>query len=170
VLATKRAARRFPPPLSVKEIKHHNSKAVGHAKTGGFALLSDEYRLGDRYSSSNREAPWVSISLGLFSLRGPVQTKKHNPTAIGFKRVIALCPTPLRRRGLSRNWTTTLFISLKQATKSVGEAIANSIIVDIASFGVFWWHQKLGDARRDPPRLSRVSSLAADRRPGSYSK
>jgi hypothetical protein len=41
-------ARRFPPPWSVKERKHHNSKAVGDEKTGGFAFVLDEYRLGGR--------------------------------------------------------------------------------------------------------------------------
>jgi hypothetical protein len=39
---------RFPPPWSVKERKHHNSKAVGDEKTGGFAFVLDEYRLGGR--------------------------------------------------------------------------------------------------------------------------
>jgi hypothetical protein len=37
---------RFPPPWSIKERKHHNSKAVGDEKTGGFAFVLDEYRLG----------------------------------------------------------------------------------------------------------------------------
>jgi hypothetical protein len=41
---------RFPPPWSIKERKHHNSKAVGDEKTGGFAFVLDEYRLGGRYS------------------------------------------------------------------------------------------------------------------------
>jgi hypothetical protein len=41
---------RFPPPWSIKERKHHNAKAVGDEKTGGFAFVLDEYRLGGRYS------------------------------------------------------------------------------------------------------------------------
>jgi hypothetical protein len=91
--------RRFPPPWSVKERKHHKSKAVGHAKTGGFAFVLDEYRLGGRYSPEvepGRCSPGPTNKEYAHRTRPQARLCKWN----------SICPLAASRRlGLSRNWT-----------------------------------------------------------------